>query len=246
MNRTRLAAHVVSVFLSIAASIAVATALVFSQRTHGPGGATAVLVAASLGVGLGYLIARRRTRKRAPHRLVIRRGVWLLLVPSVVGTLLGSLIAAPSVLVWMIAALAGLGISTVIMMTERITGPASLGTAGLGIVLGLVAVFVLSQANLRQSVEQVGRANGVTIDELNQFPKTISLAEGNALGEDPRTGILAGSIREVRTQTIRAQFIGSLRYAALFSLLSLITSLVLPRNLFRKLGKNQTVIKDLV
>jgi hypothetical protein len=229
MNRTRFAAHAVALLLSVAVSIAVATTVVYSKRSVGLAGSITVPAAVLIGVGLGFLVARRRARKRSPHRLVIRRGVWLTLIPCVLGMLAGSLIVMPSMGLWVIAMLVGLGIATAIMMTSKIAGNTAFAAAGLGVAIGLITVFALSQANLRGAVEQVGEATGVSREQLDRLPQTISLEDGKALSTDPRTGILSGSIAEARTQVVRAQFGNSLRLAVLFAFVGLLTSLLLPR-----------------
>jgi hypothetical protein len=231
MKRTQLVAYAVTIFAGLASSIAVGTSFVFSRRSQGLTGALTIVLACIAGGSLGYYLSIRRERKDQLRRLTIRRGAWLIVVPSLVGSLVGSLIATPSVVVWLIAALAGLGLTTAFTTTGRIAGKPVLALGGAGLYLGLVAVVVTSQANLREPVNQVAQANGVSVQKRDLLPKSISLTQAASLAKDPRTGVLAGSLREARQQTIASQFSGSLRIAAIFGFISLLTSLLLPRRL---------------
>jgi hypothetical protein len=231
MKRTQLVAYAVTIFACLASSIAVGTSFVFSRRSQGLTGALTIVVACLAGGCFGYYLGVRRKRKHQLRRLTIRRGAWLIVIPSLVGSLVGSLIATPSVFVWLIAALAGLGLTTAITATDRIAGKPVLALGGTGLLLGLVAVGVISQANLRETVNQVAQANGVTVQQRNLLPKSISLTQAASLARDPRIGVVAGSLREARQQTIASQFSRSLRIAAILGFLSLLTSLFLPRRL---------------
>jgi hypothetical protein len=230
MKRTRIAVHLITMLLTLATMLALGAAIVYSNRAKGVAGAAVLLIAAVLGGGAGYLVARRRARRHAPHRIVVRRGTWLMMIPFAIG----SIIVAPSIGLWCMAFLIGLGLATVIALMRRIEGNNVAIPAGIGAAAGVIAVLVLSQANLRSSVDQVAVANGVSAEQTKRLPSSISLTAAQSLSTDPRTGMLAGSLREARQQTMTSQFTGSLRFAAMGAAASLFLSFLLPRHLLSR------------
>jgi hypothetical protein len=180
------------------------------------------------------LKATRRRKRRGPHRLVLRRGIWLILVPCVLMTIVSMFTATPIFTVWLIAILAGVGVTTAITVANEVTGKDIRVSAIGGAALGLVAVIAFSQADLRGSIEASARASGVSTEQLGRLPKSLSLGDATSLAQDPRTGYLAGSIREARTTTVNAHFTQALQAALALAIASLIVSLFIPRRLKRR------------
>jgi hypothetical protein len=231
MKRTTVAAHGVTGLSCFAASLAIAAMATFAFRSGGVASVVPLLVCSGFGIGLSLARASRRAKTRAPHRLVVRRGVWLIVVSCLATFVVSQLLAVPSVLLWVVCGLCGAGVFTVLSVAQRLGTNRVAVTAAAGAVLGVLAVFVLSQVNLRPAIDTAARGNGVTAAQLANFPKSISLSEAKNLADDPRTGFLGGSLSAARTRTIRSQLAGSLQFALILGFVGLLTSLVLPRRL---------------
>jgi hypothetical protein len=231
MKRTIFAAHGAAALLCLSASLAIAASLLYAFRSNGAAGTAIPVVCALIGAGLGFVKARRRQNRRGPHRLVMRRGTWLVVLPCILTALVSLLTATPPFAVWLIAALAGAGVVTVLAMAHQIVGKNIRVPAIGGAVLGVALVLVLSQGNLREPIEASARANGVPAEQLDRLPQSLTVNNAEALARDPRTGYLAGSLREARTATVNSQFTQSIQTALLLAVASLIVSLFIPRRI---------------
>jgi hypothetical protein len=232
MNRTLGAAYVATTLICLAATLSIGSSLLYANRSAGLASVPILAICLLVGGALGWLRARRRTKRFAvPHRLTIRRGVWLIALPCLVTVGVSFATAIPVFAVWILTVLVGAGVVTAAAFSSQVVGPTFRSPVAAGTVLGIVAVIALSQANLRPAIEKNARANNVSADQLQRLPNSISLSKAASLSEDPRTGLLAGSLREIRTRTVNSQFTSALQLALLIAVVSLLVSLLLPRRL---------------
>ncbi len=232
MKRMPLAAHALTLLLCSSVILALAASAVFVSRSDGAAGMIIPFAVGLIGAVFGLWRGRRRSNVRATHRLTVRRGIWLVIVPCAVLSAVALLLTVPSVLIWILAGLAGVGATTALSALGRTIGRNVRLPVGLGALVGIGAALAMSQANLRQPLEAAARAQGIAATELDRLPKSLSIRQAMAVADDPRTGVLAGSIREVRTQTVNAQLSSAMRISLILAFLSLLVSLLLPRRLF--------------